>query len=155
MWVERFNQCYFLGSAPSFDFFLAGNCGASAGVWFKSNEFGRIVFLGETRDELSPVLEHALGKLTRYAEVEHTRFASHEINVEGALHKNRIVPRPCRPANATSQNPAPSFRTTGGLSSPFEDQRKFVIPNGAGRFFLPLHFLFTPSARRGVKGRPA
>jgi len=123
VWVEGLDQCYFLGSAPTFDFFLAGNCGARAAVRFKPNELGHIVLLGEARNELRLVLENTLSKVTRHTEVEHTRFASHEIDVKVALHR------------------ADCFTSTPARQRPVAAKHLPVIPNGAGRLFLPLHFL--------------
>lgn len=84
--VEGFDQGDFLGAVPALDFFFAGNGGAGGGVRLEPDEFGAVVFFGETGDELLFVLAGAFGEVARNTQIENAGLAGHEVDVESAGH---------------------------------------------------------------------
>ncbi len=50
------------------------------------NELGDVVPLGEAGEDFFFVLEGAVREVAGHAEVEDTRLAGHEVDVEDALH---------------------------------------------------------------------
>ena len=68
--IQRLDQGDFLGSAPLFDFFFTGNCGADAGMWLEPNELGDVVFLCEARDFLLLMLPYSAQQIICHAGIQ-------------------------------------------------------------------------------------
>jgi hypothetical protein len=140
LWIKRLNQGHFLRAAPALDFLLSRNCGPNAGVGFKPNELRHIVFLREAGNELFLVLKDSLGKLPRHPKVEHTRFASHEINVKSAVHKNRHSVTLWLPSRDRKRTPSPNTPTSFRTKRPGFFLRTSFVRRVAQRGISPLPF---------------
>ena len=84
--VEGFDQGNFLGAAPLFYFLFMRDGRTDGRVRLEPYELGGVVLLREAGKDFFFVLADAVRQIAGHTEVQDSRFAGHEVDVEGALH---------------------------------------------------------------------